>query len=421
MALTRLRKAEHSATGSTRRRRAAFYGSVVALLLAANSGLFEWLLVNVGFDDQVAARWSDTLRNNTLSFVALLVAGLFIDLVVRREQAAHEEAIVTRIESRVGAIRQAERQAILIEVEDRLHGTIETFTKTVTDQLTGQIRRVVEPLISDPASVFSPEDRIREAAARVLDTHPEALLPLARTLVGSSASTIIDEASITFTLIADEFSPNYYDVHYQLRGKPRSDTFGVAFVRGSFSAENCLIDSDQVTDTWVLIDDEAYEQTLAYASGNECELRWTDATTGARRTERRPFGLTAVRDGVEPQTCATPRLDVHSGMSLFSADVSRPHGCREDYELLTSVRVRLPAHPPGLRWFFDSPTFVEEVVYDVSQLWPSQNIAFAVYPFMAPTEDFTQPQAARLPRYRVGVNGWVARGHGTILVWERLS
>jgi hypothetical protein len=335
--------------------------------------------------------------------LALLVVAAYFDIVVRKDEA--ERSAVQRAvdaKSLAATIATTVREAVassgggtsLAESEGRL---VESFTSSVKDLL--------HNVLEAPLLIADPHDCLHSALSQRLVKHPEAFPHLADCIIGCSVEEVVERANVTFVLTS--LNDDFYQVTYTFRGNTRIDTFSAAFVQGSFRAENRIMSSHQFSDTWLFLDESAYQETLNLIAKNRAELRYLNAAN-IRAVEQRDFR--AAEPGL-----AGPGIVRSSSVTV---DLTPPDGAR-DCEIVVETNVVLPAFPSGLRWIFESPTYVEEIQFDVERLWPSEEIDFTLYPFLLGTDDYTQRSEKRQRTYRIGVHSWLTQGHGVMLAWDR--
>lgn len=396
-------------SASSRRRRTAFYATVVGIIAAANSGFVSFVLELLQIKPSTANRWELTLREDTLSFVALLVAGFYLDTVVRRDESERSQAARAELQSIIKEEVVAASQRAIVDLRDEVRGELTGATALIGESLDSwtadRMGPLIERALSDPFALADPKACLRAGLFRTLETHQECLPGLVDGIVGQDESVIVDDASIRFELRSSE--DNYFEVSYTYKGKFRRPTYSYALVQAPFNAETKIL-SGGITDAWLLVDQFAYSRSLELSSRNFIELRYRDQS-GTWVTERRSFSPAdrqAEIDGLDATT--------------FTVSLNPP-GDFPSVETTIHLTICLPSRPVGLRWLFDTPTYVEEIVFDVEHLWPDWEVDFALYPFLLGTEDYTQRSAHRQDTYRIGIRSWLHRGHGVILMWERLG
>lgn len=390
---------------STRRRRFAFYGTVIAFIVGTNTGLWAAVLRNVQLRDELVQQWDKTLRDNVAGFVLMLVIGVYFDLVVHHEDkdAADEEE--RRLSSAIAASAEAGAAKATASLVDAVASTVRAEVVSSVEATTkGTLEPLIREALAGPLSAVPPDECLRSALDKVLATHPESYGHIAQGILGHSPESLIDDATLRFTLSSMSDTDSYFAIRYAFRGVLRRDRYALVLARGTFNDESRLLSSAYVTDAWLFIDDEAYARTLGLLSEAQVTLRYRNEA-GAVVTQRRH--LVTVED------------DVVATQRTLEADLSPPHDAVGVVEAEISTSVVLPVRPAGLRWIFDEPIYVNEVIFDVAGLWPGEEIDFTLYPFLLGTDDYTMRSETRQPTYRIGVRNWLHRGHGVILIWDR--
>lgn len=400
---------------STRRRRIAFYGVVLGVIVAVNSGLVAFILTALQFNDATVQLWDQTLRGDTLSLVALVVVAMYLDFLVRYEEEARFGRNIDDVKAAVrGEASEAFHAGLdqtKREIQAALNQTsqdLQTLTRqTVEEVLSGVGIPLLERAVSDPLSFSTPEACVRAALGSTIRTHTDGFQSVIEGVLGSPQSAVIDDASLKFK-IKDVNHGDQIHVVYEFTGRIRTDLYGIALARTEFSAESQILGVGQATDTWIILDEEAFRASLALSSHNKATVKYRDER-GLWKTESRSF-------------VAVDATDVSTGLAdyqLLTVDLSTPVSTL-DREVCIEVNVQLPSMPLGFRWIFDNPVYVHEILFDVSQLWPQWAMDFTLYPFLLGTDDYTQRSADRRDTYRIGVHSWLSRGHGVILTWQKL-
>lgn len=360
------------------RRRIAFYLILAALFVFINAGGPAWLLTVLQFKPETVELWQRTLQEDTLSIVVLLIVAVYLDLIVRRDE-----------QDRIEKHDRELRTSIQAQISDFL-------TELPTHFPGGNVGT-------------DPRVAVEGALERSLQTHPEGYSKLATGIIGTDPELVIDDASLYFALSCPD-NESLLKVTYTFKGKLRGSKYRRAIVSGEFNAEAHLL-SGVLSDVWLIVDPDAFSQTLHAVAQDYVELRYRDDHM-VWLSDRRDLTL---------QSSAPPQLSHVVDSKLYEADLSYPTEATSDCETTIVTHTVLPASPPGFRWFFDNPIYVKEIVFDVNHLWPGSEMDFTLYPFFVGTTDITSRGGPRKSQYRIGVNNWLTCGHGVMLVWERLG
>lgn len=391
------------------RRRLYFYGGIVGIILAANSSAIGYLLRLLQFKPSTVTQWQNAIQGDTLSLIALFTIGLYVDVVIRHDESDRIRAYLDGIsEDFVSGL--SDRLAQLLGEHNSLNG--QGLTVRISElerRLADSTRKLLLEAQGNPIGTATPEECVIAALDKSLNTHPESFPHLAAGIVGTGPDSIIDDAFVTFILRSLPDDDDYIELEYWIRGKFRKNTYTLMLAHGEFRAESRIVSSGKATDALMLIDDKSFEGSLDLISKSSIEVSYRD-NSGTWVTEQRPF------EQVEEHFASTGIIQC----KVFAADLTPPAISRGPCDTSIRVHAKLPSRPACLRWYFDAPTFVHEIQYDVSRLWPDWEMDFTLYPFHLGTEDYTQRAAQRLPVYRMGVHTWLGGGNGVILVWEKI-
>jgi len=390
---------------------------IVGVIAGANSGLVGVILRLLQFNPTSVENWQNALKNDTLSFIALFVIAFYLDFVVRRDESertnSSNERLTSSIKSEVTSVLDQELSQTIEKVgrefQNISRDVEEEVARTITREVLREVTPIIQNAISSPLSLAGPRECVEVGLEQKLGTHTECFPYMMDGIIGQDDSLIIDDASIGFVL-TNALDDQYIDVNYRFKGHLRQSSYRLMLANTQFKSESKIHTSGMVTDAWLLLDNHSFTTSIDFATKNSAEICYRN-NKGMFVREQRDFVLeTSPFISAELTKCQN-----------YVVDLAPPIDASGRCETTIEVHVRLPSRPVGLRWFFDHPIYVDEITFDVSRLWPEEQMDFTLYPFLLGTEDYTQRSNKRQPVYRIGIHSWLSRGHGVILIWERLG
>lgn len=398
---------------TSRRRRVTFYAAVAGLLLLALTPATRSVLTILQFNETAVAEWSDALRGEALSFIALLIIAAYFDLVTRQDHrqeiAAERESLMILVRDEFQAATSNLRSEFESHVENLIDAHPDKLAAALSSQISSQLAEQLRPTLQDlgerQLSTYTPIECVSSGLQRALGGDRRDVEALSELIMGRGADYVLSDADFGFRF--ENLGDALVKVDARFTQTTRFPTYQVALVRDDFTSESRLLSSGTLSDAWIFTEETCFRSSVELAEHACVNVRYRDSRNVLVR-EIRPFQIVASEDGEH-------RL----AEVVLEADLSVPDDVRSAPIIEVCVSVVLPAKPSGFRWLFDTPTFMREISFDIRSLYNGEPLDVTLYPFLMGTEDYTLRSVERQDIYRIGVNAWLLRGHGVFLNWER--